>query len=153
AGGTQRLPRVVGLETALNMIVSGNPVPSEKLAKTKLFDEMIEGELLAGALAFAKKVVDEKRPLKRVRDMKVEHPNAEGFLKFAANTVAAVAKNYPAPVACVECLVAAATLPFDQGIKRERELFMQLVQSPESRALRHAFFAERAASKIPDVPE
>jgi len=153
AGGTQRLPRVVGLETALNMIVSGNPVMSEKLAKTKLFDEIIEGDLLAGALAFAKKVVDEKRPLTRVRDLKVEHPNAEGFLSFAANTVAAVAKNYPAPSACVQCLVAAATLPFDQGIARERELFGKLMLSPESRALRHAFFAERAASKIPDVPE
>jgi 3-hydroxyacyl-CoA dehydrogenase len=153
AGGTQRLPRVVGLEMALNMIVSGNPVNSEKLANTKLFDQMIDGDLLQGALAFAKKVVDEKRPLTRVRDLKIDHPNPEGFLKFAANTVAAVAKDYPAPSACVECLVAATTLPFDQGLKRERELFLKLLQSPESRALRHAFLAERAASKIPDVPE
>ncbi|MEO6270987.1 MAG: enoyl-CoA hydratase-related protein, partial [Lautropia sp.] len=92
AGGTQRLPRVVGLETALNMIVSGTPVMSEKLAKTALFDEMIEGDLLTGALAFAGKVVAEKRPLKLVRNLKVEHPNAEGFLQFSANTVAAVAR-------------------------------------------------------------
>jgi 3-hydroxyacyl-CoA dehydrogenase len=153
AGGTQRLPRVVGQETALNMIVSGNLVPAEKLADTKLFDGMIDGDLLEGALAFANKVVAERRPLRRVRDLKIDHPNPEGFLKFAANTVAAVAKGYPAPLACVECLVAATTLPFDEGLKRERELFMKLMQSRESRALRHAFLAERAASKIPDVPD
>ena len=99
AGGTQRLPRVVGLETALNMIVSGTPVMSEKLSKTKLFDHMIQGndgDLLPGALAFAQKVIDEKMPLKLVRNLPVQHPNAEGFLQFAANTVAAVARNYPA---------------------------------------------------------
>ena len=153
AGGTQRLPRVVGLETALNMIVSGTPVPSEKLAKTALFDQMIEGDLLQGALAFARTVVDEKRPLKLVRNLKVEHPNPEAFLQFAANTVATVARNYPAPPACVEALKAAASLPFEQGLKKERDLFLMLMQTPESKALRHAFFAERAASKIPDVPE
>ena len=153
AGGTQRLPRVVGLESALNMIVSGTPVPSEKLAKTALFDQMIEGDLLQGALAFAKSVIDEKRPLKLVRNLKIEHPNPEAFLQFAANTVAAVARNYPAPPACVEALKAAAALPFEQGLKKERELFLMLMQTPESKALRHAFFAERAASKIPDVPE
>ena len=153
AGGTQRLPRVVGLEAALNMIVSGTTVPSEKLAKTALFDQMIEGDLLAGALAFARAAVDEKKPLKLVRNLKVVHPNPEAFLQFAANTVAAVARNYPAPPACVEALKAAATLPFEQGLKKERELFLMLMQTPESRALRHAFFAERAASKIPDVPE
>ncbi|MBK8738919.1 MAG: enoyl-CoA hydratase/isomerase family protein [Betaproteobacteria bacterium] len=153
AGGTQRLPRVVGLEAALNMIVSGTTVPSEKLAKTALFDQVIEGDLLAGALAFAKAAVDEKKPLKLVRNLKVVHPNPEAFLQFAANTVAAVARNYPAPPACVEALKAAATLPFEQGLKKERELFLMLMQTPESRALRHAFFAERAASKIPDVPE
>jgi 3-hydroxyacyl-CoA dehydrogenase len=150
AGGTQRLPRAVGLETALNMIVSGEPVPSEKLG-APLFDAIIEGDLLEGALAFARKVVGQ--PLKKVRDLKVEHENAEGYLKFARNTVQAIAKNLPAPVACVDAVAASVSLPFDEGLARERELFTVLMNGPESRALRHAFFAERAASKIADVPE
>ena len=153
AGGTQRLPRLIGAEAALNMIVSGEAVPSEKLAGTALFDEMVDGELLAGVLAFAAKVVAEGRQLKRVRDMKVSLPNAEGFFQFARNTVAAVAKNFPAPLKCVDAVAAAISLPFDEGVRLERDLFLQLMQSPESRALRHAFFAERAAAKIPDVPE
>jgi 3-hydroxyacyl-CoA dehydrogenase len=153
AGGTQRLPRLIGAETALNMIVSGEAVPSEKLAGTALFDEMVDGDLLAGALTFAGKVVTEKRPLKRARDIKVSLANAEGFFQFARNTVGAVAKNYPAPLKCVDAVAAAVTLPFDEGLRLERELFLQLMQSPESRALRHAFFAERAAAKIADVPE
>jgi 3-hydroxyacyl-CoA dehydrogenase len=151
AGGTQRLPRVVGLETALNMIASGEPVPSGSLAGSGLFDEMIEADLLAGAIAFARKVAG--KPLKKVRDLKVEHDNAEGYLKFARNTVQAVAKSLPAPVACVDAVAASTTLAFDEGLRKERELFMVLMNSPESRALRHAFFAERAASKIADVPE
>jgi len=153
AGGTQRLPRAVGLETAVNMIVSGNPVPSEKLKGTALFDEIIEGDLVAGAIAFAQKVVAEKRPLKKVRDMKVTHPAAEAFLDFASNSVKAVAKNFPAPVKCVEAIAASVDKPFEEGLKVERELFLGLMQTPESRALRHAFFAERAAAKIPDIPE
>jgi len=153
AGGTQRLPRAVGLETAVNMIVSGNPVPSEKLKGTALFDEIIEGDLLAGALAFAQKVVAEKRPLKKVRDMKVTHPAAEAFLDFAKTSVKAVAKNFPAPVKCIEAIAASVDKPFEEGLKAERELFLALMQTPESRALRHAFFAERAAAKIPDLPE
>ncbi|HTQ73368.1 MAG TPA: 3-hydroxyacyl-CoA dehydrogenase NAD-binding domain-containing protein [Burkholderiales bacterium] len=153
AGGTQRLPRLVGAEAALNMIVSGETVPSEKLAGTALFDEMIEGDLLAGALAFAGKVVAEGRPLKRVRDIKPVLANAEGFFQFARNTVGSVARNFPAPLKCVDAVAASISLPFDEGVRLERELFLQLMQSPESRALRHAFFAERAAAKIPDVPE
>jgi 3-hydroxyacyl-CoA dehydrogenase len=153
AGGTQRLPRLIGAEAALNMIVSGEPVPSEKLAGTALFDEMIDGDLLAGALAFAGKVVAEARPLKRVRDIKPVLANAEGFFQFARNTIASVAKNFPAPLKCVDAIAASVSLPFDEGVRLERELFMELMQSPESRALRHAFFAERAATKIPDVPE
>jgi len=152
AGGTQRLPRAVGLETALNMIVSGAPVPSEKLARAGLFDALVEGDLLPGALAFATKVADQ-RPLPLVRDRKVEHPFAEGFLQFARNTAAAVAKDYPAPHKCIDAVEAAVSRPFEEGLRVERELFLHLVQTPESRALRHAFFAERAASKIPDVPE
>ena len=152
AGGTQRLPRVVGVEAALNMIVSGNPVPSEMLAGTKLFDEMIQGELIPGAIAFAKKIAD-KRPLPKVRDIKVDYPNHEAFFQFARNTVGAVAKNFPAPLKCVECVAASVSMKFDDGLKFERDQFVQLLMTTESRALRHAFFGERAASKIPDVPE
>jgi 3-hydroxyacyl-CoA dehydrogenase len=153
AGGTQRLPRLIGAEAALNMIVSGETVVSEKLAGTALFDEVVDGDLLAGTLAFASKVAAESRPLKRARDIKIRLPNAEGFFQFARNTIGAVAKSFPAPLKCVDAVAASVSLPFDQGVRLERELFLQLMQSPESRALRHAFFAERAAAKIPDVPE
>jgi 3-hydroxyacyl-CoA dehydrogenase len=152
AGGTQRLPRVVGVETALNMIVSGNPVMSEKLAGTKLFDQMIEGDLMAGAIAFANKVAA-ARPLPKVRDIKVDYPNHEAFFQFARNTVGAMAKNFPAPLKCVNCVAAAASMKFEDGLKVERENFLALMQTTESKALRHFFFGERAASKIPDVPE
>ncbi len=152
AGGTQRLPRVVGVETALNMIVSGNPVLSEKLAGTKLFDQMIEGDLMAGAIAFAAKVAA-ARPLPKVRDIKVDYPNHEAFFQFARNTVGAMAKNFPAPLKCVNCVAAAASMKFEDGVKVERENFLALMQTTESKALRHFFFGERAASKIPDVPE
>ena len=152
AGGTQRLPRVVGLEMALNMIVSGNPVASEKLAKTALFNEIIEGDLMQGALAFASKVAD-TRPLPKVRDIKIDYPNYEGFLQFSRNTVKAMAGPFPAPLKCVEAVAASVTKKFDDGVNFERELFLELVQTTESKALRHAFFGERAASKIPDVPE
>ena len=152
AGGTQRLPRVVGVELALNMIVGGTPIPSEKLAKTKLFDRMIDGDLLDGAIAFAKSIADTK-PLPKIRDIKIDFPLYEGFFAFARNTVNAVARNYPAPKKCVDAVEAAVTKRFDDAIAFERALFMELVTTPESKALRHAFFGERAASKIPDVPE
>jgi 3-hydroxyacyl-CoA dehydrogenase len=152
AGGTQRLPRVVGVEAAANMIASGTPVPSEKLAGTKLFDAIIEGDLLDGAVAFAEKVAD-VRPLPLVRNIPLKDPRAPGFLAFARNTVTAMAKDYPAPRKCVDAVEVAATKPFEEGLAWEREAFVALMQTPESRALRHAFFAERAASKIPDVPE
>ena len=153
AGGTQRLPRVVGVETALNMIVSGAAVPSEKLKGTALWDEFVEGDLQKGAVAFAEKVAAEKRPLKLVRDLPAKYPNADAFFQFARNTVAAVSKGYPAPLKCVEAVAASVSKPFEEGLAVERALFTELVQTSESKALRHAFFAERAASKIPDVPE
>ncbi len=152
AGGTQRLPRVIGAEAALNMIVSGATVPSEKLRATPLFDAFAEGDLLDAALTFARKVVSEKLGVRRVRDLKVNMPNHEAFFQFARNTAKAVAGRYPAPVACVEAVAAAFDRPFDAGIKRERELFTTLMLSPESMALRHVFQAERAASHILDVP-
>ena len=151
AGGTQRLPRLVGVETALNMIVSGASVPSEQLKG--LFDELVEGDLLPAAVAFARKIVAEGRPLKRVRDLPLHYPAADAFFGFARNAVAAAVKGLPAPGKCVEAVAAAVSKPFDEGVRFERELFVQLLQTPESAALRHAFFAERAASRIPDVPE
>ena len=151
AGGTQRLPRAVGLEAALNLIVSGASTAAEKLAKSGLFEEVIEGDLVAGAVAFANRVAAQ-RPLPLVRERKVAHPDGEAFLQFARNTVAAVAKGYPAPLKCVEA-VAASLKPFDEGTAIERQLFIELVNSPESKALRHVFLAERAASKVPDVPD
>ncbi|NHZ80165.1 3-hydroxyacyl-CoA dehydrogenase [Massilia sp. CCM 8695] len=153
AGGTQRLPRVVGLEMALNMIVSGTPVPSEKFAGTALFDEVFasDAKLIDSAVAFANKVAD-VRPLPRVRDRKVNYPNHEAFLQFSRNTVKAMSGAFPAPLECVDTVAASVTRKFEDGIKFERERFLHLIQTPESTSLRHAFFAERLASKIPDVP-
>jgi len=152
AGGTQRLPRAIGLEPALNMIVTGATVKSEVLAKQGLFEELIEGDIIQGAVDFANKVVEQKRPITRLRDRKVEHPNAEAFLQFARNTVGAMSKNYPAPLKCLEAVAASVDKPFEEGIRIEREGFLHLLAGPESRAMRHAFFAERAAARIDDVP-
>jgi 3-hydroxyacyl-CoA dehydrogenase len=155
AGGTQRLPRVLGVETALNIIVSGDPVKSEVLAGLpgqKLFDQVIEGDLLDGAIAFALSKAD-VRPLPLVRDLKVRHENADGYFQFARNMVKGMAKHFPAPAKCVDAVEASIKQKFDAGMVTEREIFMALMLTPECKALRHAFFAERAASKIPDVPD
>ncbi len=154
AGGTQRLPRVLGVETALQMITTGASVPSEKLAKApgqKLFDRMVDGDLLAGALAFAQEVAA-VRPLPSVRDLSVAAPaDAEAFNKARAE-LAKTRRNLEAPQRCVDCVEAATQLDLNAGIAFEREVFEKLVTSDQARALRHAFFGERAASKIPDVP-
>jgi len=155
AGGTQRLPRVLGVETALNMIVSGEAVKSELLASLpgqQLIQRMIEGDLLEGACAFAREVAD-VRPLKLVRDMPCKHPSADAYFQFARNTAKAMAKNFPAPAKCVDAVEASVKRKFDDGMVYEREIFLALMLTPECKALRHAFFGERAASKIPDVPE
>ncbi|SAL68727.1 fatty acid degradation protein [Caballeronia cordobensis] len=152
AGGTQRLPRVVGLEMALNMIVSGTPVLSEKLAQTGLFDELAEGDLLEAALSLASQAADKGSEHPKVRDRKIEHPNAEGFIQFARNGVAAAAKHFPAPHKCIDAIEKGVKEGFERGLAFECECFLSLVQTSESRALRHAFFGERAAGKIADVP-
>ncbi len=153
AGGTVRLPRVLGVEAATSMIVSGEPVPSDMLAMApgqKLFDKLVQGDLLEGALAFAKEKAD-VRPLPLVRDLKVGHPEADGYFQFARNTAKAMAKNFPAPAKCVDAVQNATKMKFDDAIAAEREIFVNLMFTPESKSLRHLFFAERAASKIPDV--
>jgi 3-hydroxyacyl-CoA dehydrogenase len=155
AGGTQRLPRALGVEPALNMIVSGEPVASELLAQVpgqKLFQKIIEGDLLAGAIAFAQEVAA-VRSLPKVRELKARHAEPQAYFQFARNMVGAQSRNFPAPLRCLEAVAAAVNMKFEDGMRAEREGFVALMQTPESKALRHAFFAERAASKIGDVPE
>ena len=154
AGGTQRLPRVIGVENAMNMIVSGEAVKSEILAMApdqKLFDKIAAGDLMTEALALAAEVAD-KRPLPLVRDLKITHPNADAYVQFVKNMVGGMAKNFPAPLKCVEAVAGSLRLKFDEGMKLEREIFAALMFTPESKALRHVFVAERATTKIPDVP-
>ena len=156
AGGTQRLPRALGVEPALNMIVSGEPVKSELLAQIpgqKLFDRMASSlETLADeAFAFAQSVAD-IRPLPLVRNLPCKHRNGDAYFQFARNMVKGMAKNFPAPLKCVDAVEAATKQKFEDGMRFERELFINLMWTPECRALRHIFAAERAASKIPDVP-
>jgi len=157
AGGTQRLPRVLGVEAALNMIVSGEAIKSEMLAMLpgqKLFDQMAASpeSLMDEALAFARSVAD-VRPLPRVRDLPCKHPQGDAYFQFARNMVKGMAKNYPAPPKCVDAVQAATKKKFDDGMVFEREIFINLMWTPECRALRHLFTSQRAASKIPDVPE
>ena len=158
AGGTQRLPRAVGLARALDMIVSGAPVRSEQLADTALFDRVLApGEdLLAAAIAFAASVAD-VRPLPMVRERLPQYDGDAGALLAGARTrLRSTAPGYPAPLRCVDALAAAVAMPFDEGLKFELAIFMELIRSPESLALRHAFFAERGAGKVagvgPDTP-
>jgi len=158
AGGTQRLPRVLGVETALNMIVSGEPVKSELLAGLpgqKLFDKLAASadSVLQEAIDFAKDVAAKGGALPRVRDLPCKHPQGDAYFQFAKNMVAGMAKNFPAPVKCVETVQAATKLKFDDGMAEERRVFTALMFTPESSALRHIFVAERAASKIPDVAD
>ena len=156
AGGTQRLPRALGVEPALNMIVSGEPVKSELLAMVpgqKLFDKMAASvdTLAAEALALAQEVAA-VRPLPLVRNLPCRHPQGDAYFQFARNMVKGMAKNYPAPAKCVDAVEAATQKKFADGMLFERELFINLMWTPECRALRHLFVAERGASKIADVP-
>ncbi len=156
AGGTQRLPRVLGVEVALNLIVSGEPQKSEMLAMLpgqKLFDKMAASTetLLEEALAFARSVAD-TRPLPLVRNMPCRHPLGDAYFQFARNMVGGMSKNFPAPLKCVDAVEAATKQKFDQGMVTERDIFINLMWTPECKALRHLFMAERATSKIPDVP-
>ena len=153
AGGTQRLPRAVGIETALNMIVTGNSVAAAVLKETALLDAVVEGDVVDAALTLARTAGAEGRRRARLRDVAIRYPNADAYFQFARNTVAAVAKHYPAPHKCVDAVAAAVAMPFDEGLRHERRLFLELMQTPESRALRHVFFAERAAARIPGVPD
>lgn len=161
AGGTQRLPRAIGVEPALNMIVSGEMIKSEMLAQIpgqKLFDKLASSaeNLAAEALAFAQEAgerhVSSNEALPLVRNLKCKHPKGDAYFGFVRNMVKAMSKNYPAPLKCVDAVEAATKRKFEDGLNVERELFVNLMWTPESRALRHLFMAERATTKIADIP-
>ncbi len=154
AGGTQRLPRLIGVAKALEMIVSGEPVGAAEAKSLGLVDAIVEGDLLPSAIAFAEAIAA-TRPLPRVRDLTASVDKAKlapGLFEKAAKDAAARARGGRAPLRCVDAVKAAVELAFETGLKRERELFEEAVKSSESAALRHIFFAERQAAKIPDVP-
>jgi 3-hydroxyacyl-CoA dehydrogenase len=157
AGGTQRLPRIVGVEKALEMVTSGQHVPAKAAHAMGLFDELVEeGSLRAGAIAFARKVVAENRPLKKVRELNDKVEAARGKPEIFESFRAANAKKFRgfmAPENNIKCVEAAVNLPFDEGLKEERRLFMELMTGSQSAAQRYVFFAERQAAKIPDVPD
>ena len=153
AGGTQRLPRLVGAEQGLEMIVTGNPVKSEKFAPGTLFDEIATGDLIAAACAYAEKIAAQGAPYKRARDIRIELADVPAFFAAARDRVARESRGFPAPLQCVAAVEAAVQLPMDEGLKFERARFMELVATSESKAMRHYFFGERTVAKIPDVPE
>ena len=157
AGGTQRLPRALGIEPALNMIVSGEAIKSEMLAMLpgqKLFDKMSASpeSLMDEALSFAREMAN-VRPLPRIRDLPCKHPQGDAYFQFTRNMVKGMAKNFPAPPKCVDAVQAATKKKFDEGMVFEREIFINLMWTPECRALRHLFTSQRAASKIADIPD
>ena len=157
AGGTQRLPRIVGAQRALEMMTSGEHVRAKASAEMGLVDALVdEGKLREGAIAFARQLIAEMRPLKKVRELDgklaLDRAQPELFAKFRAAN-AKKFRGFEAPESIIRCVEAAVNLPFDEGLKVERKLFLELVAGVQSAAQRYVFFAERAVWKIPDVPD
>ncbi|MGB1880788.1 MAG: enoyl-CoA hydratase/isomerase family protein, partial [Gammaproteobacteria bacterium] len=154
AGGTQRLPRLIGPEAALEAVTSGTPMKASAAHAAGVLDELVEeGALLDGAKAFARRVVAEGAVLRKVRDLNGKVSNVDPALFDAARErMRRSRRGFEAPLSCIACVEAACTLPFEEGMKRERELFQELHDGQQSAAQRHIFFAERAAAKVADMP-
>ncbi|WP_111735825.1 3-hydroxyacyl-CoA dehydrogenase NAD-binding domain-containing protein [Roseovarius amoyensis] len=148
AGGTQRLPRLIGVEPALNMILSGKPLPREALADSGLFDRFVEGAVVEAALDFAREILDEGRGPRLLSAEKISYPYAEPYFQFVRTNVKRSFANYPAPLHCIDAVSAAVFKNFAAGHEAEWESFRTLLTSPVSQALRHGFFAERLAARV-----
>ncbi len=154
AGGTQRLPRVVGVEAALDMIVSGDPVSASKAQAIGLVDEVVPGDLKAGAIAFANRVAGATIRRTRDRDDKLEAARADaGLFDRYRSANARRFRGFEAPAACLKAVQGAVELPFNDGVAQERALFVQLLSGEQSAAQRYAFFSERLAAKVPDIAD
>jgi 3-hydroxyacyl-CoA dehydrogenase len=153
AGGVERLPRVAGLEPALKMIVSGDPVRAPQAAKLGIVDAVVEGDLLTEAVAFAERVVAEKRPLRRLREVPIETgaPDWRALLARARETAARQNRGQISPQRAIDCIENALTLPFDKAFAETARIIGELIPSEQAKALRYAFFAEREAAKVPDI--
>jgi 3-hydroxyacyl-CoA dehydrogenase len=151
-GGTQRLPRLIGVKAALNMIVTGRHVPGPEARRLGIIDELLpeNADLHDGAMAYAMRVMD-VRPLPRVRDrtLTLDDP---GVFEAMRKSIARRARNQTAPYHCIAAVEAASQMTFDEGCRREAELFRELENCDEARALRYAFFAEREVARLPDIP-
>lgn len=152
AGGTQRLPRLVGMRKALDMIVGGAPIKASEGESIGLVDRIVDGDLLDGAVRFAEEMIAKREHHLNVAEREVVVEAADLF-ETKRRSIARRAGGRRAPYACIECLEAAATLPFREGLARERAIFEEMVASDEAKAMRHVFFAERQASKIPGLPK
>jgi 3-hydroxyacyl-CoA dehydrogenase len=156
AEGTQRLPRLVGVAAAVDLCVSGKPIRAPEALKLGLIDRLIEGDLLAGAVAFAREIADRGGAPRKTRELndKLGSEFVDASIFSAGRDQARkTRRNMLAPLKAVDAIEAAVNLPFDEGCKRERELFEECIASDQARALIHAFFAERAVAKIPDIPK
>ena len=157
AGGTQRLPRLVGVEQALKMVTSGLHLPAEQCLQNGLIDKLANNDdLLNDSISFAKEIIEENRPLKKVRDIdekvKAARGNDELFQKFR-KSIERKTRGFLAPEYNIQCIEAAVNKPFDEGIKVERDLFIKLISGNQSAAQRYFFFAQRQVAKIPDIPK
>jgi 3-hydroxyacyl-CoA dehydrogenase len=154
AAGTQRLPRLVGAEVAVEMITTGDPVSTERAKELGIVDEIVEAPLLPAAIKYANRLVREGKPIRRASALTTAVPgDADAFFAAARERVAKAFRGYPAPLECLACVEASVKMPFKDGLRFERERFEVLVATTESKSLRHAFFSERAANKIDDVPD
>ncbi len=153
ATGTQRLPRLIGPKAALDAMISGRPMDAKKAHKAGAVDEIIEGDLLEGAMAYARRLVAEGAPPRRVSELAVDTSGIDQhFFAEYRNGMARSARGFFAPEKIVQCVEASINLPYAEAVKRENELFMECMMSSHSVAQRHLFFAERACTKVPDVP-
>ena len=154
AAGTQRLPRLAGVAAAVEMCTDGKPVSAEKALALGIIDKLVDGDLLAGAIAFAREVASKPTPKTRERNGKLGTPEQNAPIFAAARENARKKqRGLLAPVAAIDAVEAATKLPFEEGCKVEQELFIKCLMSDQSKALIHVFFGEREVAKIPDIPK
>ncbi|MDR9467895.1 3-hydroxyacyl-CoA dehydrogenase NAD-binding domain-containing protein [Marinospirillum sp.] len=154
SGGTQRLPRLIGADKALDLITSGRKAKAEEAAKMGLIDRLVEDKLETNAIAYARELAESQAELRRCQDMQVDTSSLPtGYFTDYKKGLAKKMRGFEAPLACVDTVEYACTLPFEQGLEKERELFLQLMNSTQSAAQRHLFFAERKAAVVDDLPK